>query len=76
MESSEVADKIIAHLKDKHQCEITEDTYLDDIGEDCDFSLTFELAALFGLDEYCDGDEIGKHATVGHAITAIENLLY
>lgn len=75
MDREEIAETVISHLAQKHNCEVNEDTYLDDIGEDCHFSLTFELAALFGRDEYCDGDEIGEHATVGHAIDAMENLM-
>lgn len=75
MDHNHVAEKIITYLSEKHSCPVDEDTDLDDIGEDCDFSLMFELAKLFGVDDRCDGDEIGKYANVGHAITAIESIL-
>jgi len=76
MNESEISNKIIQHLSEKHDRKVTEDDYLDDIGEDCDFSLTFELAELFDVDGWCDGDEIGKNATVGNAIEAISTIKY
>lgn len=75
MTDNEVEKKIIAYLSDKHGITVDVDTYLDDIGEDCDFTLMFELAKLFGRDEYCNGDEIGKYATVGNAVDAILSIL-
>tara|TARA_R110000851_G_scaffold226491_3_gene379384 strand:+ start:773 stop:1006 length:234 start_codon:yes stop_codon:yes gene_type:complete len=69
---AQVSDKILKHLRDKHNDQsIGEESDLEDIGEDCDFSLMFELCRIFSTDERCDGSEIGKCAQVWSAIDAV-----
>lgn len=68
---AQVSDKILEHLRNKHNDKsINEDSDLEEIGEDCDFTLMFELCELFSADERCDGSEIGKYASVWNAIDA------
>lgn len=72
MNKAELTMKIIDYLKEKHsRPDIDEETRLDEIDEDCDFSLMFELCALFKCDDRCDGDEIGEYAAVYNAIDAV-----
>lgn len=76
MNKATLAEKIVAFLNNKHsRKDIDEDSILEDIGEDCDFSLMFELAKEFNVDDRCDGDEIGEHASVYNAIDAIWGIM-
>lgn len=72
-----LGEEIIAYLEKKHSIKIGNDDEIElgDIGEDCDFSLMFELAEIYGVADLCEGGEIGKYAAIHHAVTAIWELL-
>ena len=72
MNKAEMSDKIIAYLNEKHERDdIDDEMELEDIGEDDEWTLMFDLCKIFGVDNRCDGDEIGKYASVWNAIDAV-----
>lgn len=69
--------QVIAYLEKKHSITIGDDEEMElgGIGEGCGFSLMFELAEHFGVDESCDGDELNDGDCIYHAVDAIWNFM-